>query len=70
MPSIAEINLTRLERTTLPGDFVRDHNGEWDHQAWLDFCACIEKKGYTPVDLDQVGLLLEKNKTIYWEGGN
>ena len=66
MPSIAEINLTRLERTTLPDDFVRDHNGEWDHQAWLDFCACIEKKGYTPVDLDKVGLILERKKAEYW----
>ena len=65
MASNAEFNLKRLEKTTLPTDFVRAHSGEWDHQAWLEFCASIEDKGYTPVDLDQVGLLLEQKKMEY-----
>lgn len=68
MPSNTEINLTRLERTSIPWDFVCEHKGEWDHQAWLDFCAFIEKKGYTPVDLNQVGLILERKKAEYWAG--
>lgn len=55
MASNAEFNLKRLEKTTLPMDFVRAHSGEWDHQAWLEFCASLEDKGYTPIDLDQVG---------------
>lgn len=55
MASNAEFNLKRLEKTTLPMDFVRVHSGEWDHQAWLEFCASLEDKGYTPIDLDQIG---------------
>ena len=70
MPSNSEVNLQRLAKTDLPMEFVKAHNGEWNHQDWLMFCAMLEVKGYTPIDLDQVGLLLEKNKTIYWEGGN
>ena len=68
MPSNTEINLSRLERTSIPWDFVCEHNGEWDHQAWLDFCAYIERKGYTPVDLNQVGMILERKKAEYWAG--
>jgi len=60
------MNLNRLARTSLPSNFVKKHNGEWNHQAWLEFCAFLEEKGYTPIDLDQVGLLLEKKKAEYW----
>ena len=67
MPSNAEVNLTRLAKTSLPMDFVKLHGGEWNHQDWLVFCASLEEKGYTPIDLDQVGLLLEKAKSEYWE---
>lgn len=67
MKSNTEVNLARLARTTFPKDFVNSHNGEWNHQDWLIFCAMLEEKGYTPIDLDQVGLLLEKEKTIFWE---
>ena len=70
MASNTEFNLKRLEKTTLPIDFVRAHNGEWDHQAWLEFCASLEEKGYTPIDLDQVGLLLEQRKMEYWTERN
>lgn len=66
MPSNAEMNLNRLARTSLPMNFVKKHSGEWNHQAWLEFCAFLEDKGYTPIDLDQVGLLLEKKKTEFW----
>ena len=66
MPSNAEINLNRLARTSLPMNFVKKHNGEWNHQAWLEFCAFLEDKGYTPIDLDQIGLILEKKKAEFW----
>ncbi len=62
MASSTEMNLTRLAKTSLPMNFVKAHNGEWNHQDWLEFCASLEAKGYTPIDLDQVGLLLEKAK--------
>ena len=68
MASNVEMNLTRLAKTSLPKDFVRNHHGEWNHHDWLEFCAFIEEKGYTPIDLDKVGLLLESLKTDYFNG--
>ncbi len=68
MPSNVEMNLTRLQRSTLPQDFVRAHNGEWNHHDWLEFCASLEQAGYTPINLDQVGLLLEKYKADFFAG--
>ena len=53
---------------TAAADFVKNHHGEWNHRDWLEFCAYLEDQGYTPIDLDQVGLLLEKNKTEYFNG--
>lgn len=67
MATIAEMNLARLARTSLLKEFVRNHNGEWNHRDWLEFCAFLEETGYTPIDLDQVGLLLEKEKAIYFQ---
>ncbi len=66
MASIAEMNLARLAKTSLPKEFVRQHSGEWNHRDWLEFCAFLEEHGYTPIDLDQVGLLLEREKAIYF----
>lgn len=66
MASSAEINLKRLANTSLPMDFVKMHHGEWNHRDWLEFCSQLEERGYTPIDLDQVGLILEKAKTDYF----
>lgn len=67
MGKIEEDNLKKLAATKLATDFVKKNNGEWDHQKWLDFCAFIEQKGYYPINLDQVGLLLEKKKAEFFE---
>jgi len=58
-----ESNLKRLEKSNLVANFVKKCNGEWDHEEWLTFCDSIKAKGYFPIDLDQVGLLLEKQKS-------
>ena len=68
MASNVDMNLIRLSKTDLPKKFVIDHRGEWNHRDWLEFCAMLEEKGYTPIDLDQVGLLLESAKTKYLAG--
>jgi invasion protein IalB len=47
MRSNTEVNLGRLAKTTIPKDFVASHNGEWNHQDWLIFCASLEEKGYS-----------------------
>ena len=67
MASLAEMNLTRLSKTSLAKDFVALHHGEWNHRDWLEFCAFLEQKGYTPIDLDRVGLLLESEKAEYFK---
>ena len=68
MASNAEMNLERLSKTDMPNKFVIEHGGEWNHRDWLEFCAVLEDKGYTPIDLDQVGILLEKTKSMYLAG--
>ncbi|HBC89299.1 MAG TPA: hypothetical protein DCZ94_20350 [Lentisphaeria bacterium] len=60
-----EENLSRLSRISILKDFVKENNGNWDHQKWLELCDSIEKSGYVPVDFDQVGLLLEQEKAEF-----
>lgn len=58
-------NLKKLSRTNLSMSFVKKNNGTWNHQAWLEFCAMLEEKGYTPIDFNQVGAMLEAKKAAY-----
>ena len=61
------INFNRLRKTSIPYDFVKERNGEWDHQDWLDFCSQIAEAGYNPIDLNKVGALLESLKEEFWK---
>ena len=61
----AEANLKKLKKTVLPINFVKKNNGSWNHEQWLEFCRKLEDKGYTPIDFDEVGLLLENKKRNY-----
>jgi hypothetical protein len=64
--SIKEENFKKFAKTSIPMRFVKAHDGEWDHTAWEAFCEKITKAAkYTPIDFDQVGLLLEKKKAEY-----
>jgi hypothetical protein len=58
----AEENIKRLAKTKILDDFIARTGACWDHQGWLDLCAEIEVKGYSPIDFDQVGLMLEDKK--------
>lgn len=60
-----EINLGRISESGMLCEFVEDNMGCWDHAKWMSLCESIENSGFTPVDLDQVGLLLEKCKDKY-----
>ncbi len=60
-----EENLNRLLKTGILQSFVEENNGEWDHRKWLELCDRINEKGFTPIDLDQVGLMLEEVKSRY-----
>ena len=63
--TITEINLKKLKKTVIPINFVKKYNGSWNHEQWLEFCQSLEEKGYTPIDFDQVGLILEEKKASY-----
>ena len=60
-----EVNVKKLRKTVIPINFVKKNNGAWNHEQWLEFCETLKEKGYTPIDFDQVGLLLEKKKADY-----
>ena len=60
-----ESNYKKLRRSPIAMNFVKRHQGCWNHQDWLDFLNYIHAKGYTPICDDQVGLILEACKTKY-----
>ncbi len=63
----AKENLKTLAESNILADFVKEHDGEWDHQAWLDLCDEITEKGYVPIEFDQVGMLLETQRNAYFD---
>ena len=61
----AATNLKRFARTTTLINFIKRNDGNWTHEQWLELVENIKKKGYTPIDFDQVGLILEERKQKY-----
>ncbi len=59
-------DMERLAKSGKLEDFVRRNNGSWDHQKWLTLCEEISLEGYEPIDYDQVGILIEQYKTVYF----
>ena len=60
-----EENIKRFAKTALAMNFVKAHNGSWNHADWLNFLREIEEKGYYPIDTDRVGLILEDKKKAF-----
>ena len=60
-----DANLKKLRKTVIPINFVKKNNGAWNHEQWLEFCEMLQNRGYTPIDFDQVGFLLERKKVDY-----
>ena len=60
-----EENIKRFAKTPLATNFVKAHNGSWNHTDWLNFLREIEEKGYFPIDTDRVGLILEDKKKAF-----
>lgn len=60
-----EENLQKLAKSKLPMLFVKNHEGSWNHQDWLDFLEDIKARGYDPIPADNVGLILEEKKKQY-----
>jgi len=61
----ADENLQRLARTSILENFARDNDNSWNHEKWLELCENIFKFGYSPIDFDQVGVMLEDIKARY-----
>ena len=61
-----EENITRFAKTALAMNFVKAHNGSWNHADWLNFLRELEEKGYFPIDTDRVGLILEDKKKAFF----
>lgn len=60
-----EENIKRFAKTALATNFVKAHNGSWNHTDWLNFLRDLEEKGYFPIDTDRVGLILEDKKKAF-----
>ena len=60
-----EENIKRFAKTPLAMNFVKAHNGAWNHADWLNFLRDLEEKGYFPIDTDRVGLILEDKKKAF-----
>ena len=60
-----EENIKRFAKTSLAANFVKAHNGSWNHEDWLGFISDVKAKGYYPIDWDRVGLILEDKKKAF-----
>ena len=63
-----KVDTTSLDEfVKLAGDFVTKQKGRWDHKAWLDFLASLQKQGLDYSDDVQkyVGQVLEAMKRFY-----
>ena len=61
-----EENIKRFAKTPIAMNFVKAHNGSWNHTDWLNFLRDLEEKGYFPIDTDRVGLILEDKKKAFF----
>ena len=61
-----EENIKRFAKTSLAMNFVKAHNGAWNHEDWLAFISDVKAKGYFPIDWDRVGLILEDKKKDFF----
>ena len=65
-----ESNYKKLRRSPIAMNFVKRHQGSWNHQDWLGFLGYLKEKGYMPINTDQVGLLLEEKKAQFLASKN
>lgn len=65
----AQENYAKLKRTAILMNFVKKHDGKWGHGDWQVLCDNLTAKGYSPIDFDQVGLLLEEKREKYLAKG-
>jgi uncharacterized alpha/beta hydrolase family protein len=67
---LKEENLKKLKKSPVIRNFVKERNGCWNHEQWLEFIETKVKPKYDPIDVDQVGLLLEEKKAQFMESSS
>ncbi len=60
-------NLIRWQRSGQPGLWVKEHKGQWDHEAWLSLLETLRSSSFWPMEPDGVGRVLEQLKIEYWQ---
>ena len=58
-------NLKKLAKTSMLMTFIKRNEGIWGHKDWLELLEKLKSKGYSPIDTDKVGLLLETKREAY-----
>lgn len=56
----------RLVSSGILSDFVRQRNGEWNHEDWLGLLRRVRAASFTILTDNEVGCLLEEEKAKYW----
>ncbi|MBF0537639.1 MAG: diguanylate cyclase [Nitrospirae bacterium] len=48
-------------------EFIRGHQGTWDHQAWVELLFKVQEKGFELSDSlnNEIGSILETTRTLY-----
>jgi hypothetical protein len=55
-------NLKRWKTSGLPEQWVKDLNGEWDHEDWTDLLGELAESEFWPMTPESVGQVLEEIK--------
>jgi hypothetical protein len=58
-------NFDRWRRTGQARLWVQNHQGQWDHDDWLDLVHVLRGSQFWPLNLDAVGEILEEAKRQY-----
>ena len=59
-------NLEKIIYSGILGSFVRENQGQWGHQKWMELCEGIRRKGFDSIDFEKIGRLLECEKADYF----
>jgi hypothetical protein len=60
----------RLAISKLASKFVREKNGAWNHQDWLNFLNTVRNAGHRSLPDNEIGLILEQEKVRFYKKEN
>lgn len=65
MSKAKEVNLKKLAKSSILMTFIKKNNAIWGHKDWGELLTNLKSRGYSPIDIDQVGLLLESKREAF-----